>query len=158
MPRCRVSKKLVPSASRWPVRPGFRGDLAVKESLEVVRTWHDAVNRGDADALIAVSTKDIEIGGPRGTAHGSAVLRDWVGRAGIHLEPRRWFAGPSDVVVEQVATWRNAEGGVTEPATIATSFRIDEGLVCRMVRYESLPDALAATGLTVQDEIPQTAN
>ena len=132
--------------------------MAVKDQIEVVRAWHDAVNRGDADGLVALSRDDIEIGGPRGTAVGSAVLRDWVGRAGIHLEPRRWFARRGNVVVEQIATWRTAEGGVTEPATIASSFQVEEGLVSRMVRFESLDDALVTTGLTMQDEMSPTAN
>ena len=131
--------------------------MVVNDLLDVVRDWHDAVNHGDVDGLIAVSSEDIEIGGPRGTATGSSVLRDWLGRAGIHLEPGRWFAGKANVVVEQVATWRTSQGGMTEPAIIASSFRVEEGLVNRMIRFESLEDALAANGLTMQDEIPQIA-
>ncbi len=131
---------------------------AGKDSIAVVRAWHQAVNQGNADELVALSHDDIEIGGPRGSAAGSAVLRDWVGRAGIQLEPRRWFAGPVDVVVEQVAIWRTSESGETEPTTIASSFRIDEGRVRRMVRFESLEEALAATDLTMQEEVPQTAS
>src|SRR5215207_10043597 len=80
-----------------------------RDRLEIVRAWHEAVNRGDADALLALSDEDIEVGGPRGSARGSAVLRNWLGRAGIQLEPRRWFASPSELVVEQVATWQSAD-------------------------------------------------
>ena len=132
-------------------------DLVVNELLDVVRDWHDAVNRGDADELVALSREDIEIGGPRGTAVGGSMLRDWVGRAGIHLEPRRWFAGLGNVVVEQIATWRTPEGGMTEPVTIASSFRLEDGKVSRMVRFESLEAALAANSLTMQDELPSIA-
>ena len=78
---------------------------------EIVRAWHKAVNRGDADALVALCDDDIEVGGPRGSARGNAVLRDWLDRAGIQLEPRRWFASPTELVVEQVATWRRPDGG-----------------------------------------------
>jgi hypothetical protein len=85
------------------------------------------------------------------------MLRDWVGRAGIHLEPRRWFAGLGNVVVEQIATWRTPEGGMTEPVTIASSFQLEDGKVSRMVRYESLEAALAANSLTMQDELPSIA-
>ena len=61
---------------------------AVKhDRLEVVRAWHDAVSRGDANALVALSADDIEVGGPRGSAHGHAILRDWLERAGIQLQP-----------------------------------------------------------------------
>ena len=163
MPKWRVFKKLEHSVSRMlratsgGVRPRvFAEDMAVKDSLDVVRAWHDAVNRGDADELVALSHEDIEIGGPRGTAAGRSTLRDWVGRAGIHLEPGRWFAGQGNIVVEQIATWRTPEGGMTEPATIASSFRVDEELVSKMVRFTSLDEALSANGLTMRDEAPHS--
>ena len=130
--------------------------MTVKDALEVVRAWHDAVNRGDADGLVALSRDDIEIGGPRGTASGSAILRDWLDRAGIRLEPRRWFSGSNILVVEQAATWRTPEGGLTDPGIIASSFQVDKGLVSRMVRFSSLEDALAMSGLTMHDEISNT--
>jgi ketosteroid isomerase-like protein len=125
-----------------------------RDRFETVRAWHEAVNRRDADALVALSDEDIEVGGPRGSARGSAVLRDWLGRAGIQLEPRRWFASPSEMVVEQVATWQSLDGTVTDPQTIASSFAVEDGLVTRTVRYGSLMEALAAAGLTLQDEMP----
>jgi hypothetical protein len=127
-----------------------------RDRLEIVRAWHEAVNRGDADTLVALSDDDIEVGGPRGSARGSAVLRDWLGRAGIRLEPRRWFASPPELVVEQVATWQSPDGTTTDPETIASSFIVEKGLVRRTVRYGSLDEALAATGLTLRDELTAT--
>lgn len=128
-----------------------------RDRFEVVRAWHDAVNRGDADALVALSADDVEIGGPRGSARGSAVLREWLGRAGIQLEPRRWFASPTELVVEQLATWRGPDGAVTDPEILASSFTVEDGRVTRTVRYATLPDALAATGMTLLDETPGAA-
>src|SRR5215211_7431068 len=128
-----------------------------RDRFEVVRAWHEAVNQGDADALVALSTGDIEIGGPRGSARGSAVLRDWLGRAGIQLEPRRWFASPTELVVEQIATWRGPDGAVTDPQLIASSFTVEDGKVMRTVRYGSLKEALTATGLTLTDEVLSAA-
>jgi hypothetical protein len=127
------------------------------DRFAVVRAWHEAVNRGDADALVALCHDDIEVGGPRGSARGSTVLRDWLGRAGIHLEPRRWFASPDELVVEQVASWRGPEGAVTDPEIVASSFLVEDGRVRRTIRYGSLPEALAASGLTLLDEVPSTA-
>ena len=127
------------------------------DRFEVVRAWHEAVNRGDADALVALSDDDIEVGGPRGSARGSAVLRDWLGRAGIQLAPRRWFASPAELVVEQVASWRGLDGAVTDPEIVASSFRVEDGRVRRTIRYGSLPEALAVSGLTLRDEVPSTA-
>jgi hypothetical protein len=128
-----------------------------RDPFEVVRAWHEAVNRGDADALVALSDEDIEVGGPRGSARGHVILRDWLDRAGIQLEPRRWFASPPDLVVEQVATWRGSDGAVTNPQIITSSFTVDGGKVMRTIRYGSLEEALAATGLALVDEVPSAA-
>jgi SnoaL-like domain len=128
-----------------------------RDRLEVVRAWHEAVNRRDADALVALSDDDIEVCGPLGSARGSTVLRDWLGRAGIQLEPRRWFASSGELVVEQVASWRGPDGAFTNPEIVASSFRVEDGRVRRTIRYGSLPEALAASGLTLLDEVPSTA-
>ncbi len=128
-----------------------------RDRFEIVRAWHEAVNQRDANALLALSDDDIEIGGPRGSARGSAILRDWLGRAGIQLEPRRWFASPAALVVEQVATWRAPDGEVTDPEIVASSFEVEDGRVRRTVRYNSLREALATTGLTLLDEVPSAA-
>ena len=128
-----------------------------RDRFEVVCAWHDAVNRGDADALVVVSDDDIEVGGPRGSARGHAILRDWLDRAGVQLEPRRWVASPTELVVEQVATWRNADGAVTDPQIIASSFTVEGGRVRRTVRYGSLEEALEAAGLTLVDAVPSPA-
>jgi hypothetical protein len=126
------------------------------DRFEIARAWHEAVNRGDAAAVVALSHDDIEVGGPRGSARGSPLLRDWLAQTGIQLEPRRWFTSPTELVVEQIAIWRFPDGTVTDPQTIASSFSVENGLVTRSVRYDSLMEALAAAGLTFQDEIPST--
>jgi hypothetical protein len=128
-----------------------------RDRFDVVRAWHDAVNRGDADALVALCDDDIEVGGPRGSARGHAILRDWLDRAGIQLKPQRWFASPAELVVEQVATWRGPDGAVTDPEIIASSFTVEDGRVMRTVRYGSLEEALAATGQTLVDDVLSAA-
>ena len=128
-----------------------------RDRFEVVRAWHEAVNRGDADALVALCDDDIEVGGPRGSARGCAIVRDWHERAGIQLERRRWFASPAELVVEQVATWRGPDGAVTDSQIIASSFTVEDGRVMRTIRYGSLEEALAATGLALVDEVPSAA-
>jgi hypothetical protein len=128
------------------------------DRFEIVRAWHEAVNRGDADAVVALSRDDIEVGGPRGSSRGSTLLRDWLARTGIQLEPRRWFASPTELVVEQIAIWRSADGTSTDRQSIASSFAVENGLVTRSVRYDSLSEALSASGLTLQDELPAIGN
>jgi hypothetical protein len=63
----------------------------------VVQSWHDALNSGDLDRLVALMRDDVEFGGPRGSGSGAQMVRDWAERSGIHLEPTRWF--------QREATW-----------------------------------------------------
>lgn len=125
----------------------------MERSIAVVAAWHEAVNGADADALVALSDDQIEIGGPRGAARGSAVLRDWLQRAGITLESRRWFGSGTVLVVEQVARWRAPDGGLGEPRTVASVFEVENGRVRRTSRLDSLDEALAAAGLSERDAL-----
>lgn len=118
----------------------------------VVSAWHAALNEGDIDHLVALTHPDVEIGGPRGTARGADVLRDWVRRAGIRLAPRRVFSREGTVVVEQAAEWRDAgTGAVTGCDTVASVFAVRDGRVARVVRYPDLAHALDAAGLDQGD-------
>lgn len=121
--------------------------------VDVVGRWHDALNRGDADTLVELSHDDIEVEGPQGTARGSAILREWVGRAGIQLEPRRWFARDGTVVVEQSATWRGEDGQPGQPMTVASLFLVESGRARRIARYDTLQEALAKARVTTDDEL-----
>ncbi len=116
--------------------------------VTVVAAWHDALNHGDIDRLLTLSYPDIEVGGPRGTSRGVDVLREWVERAGIHLEVGRVFHRADTVVAEQAATWRSADTSeATDRQTIASVFVVRDGRVVRVARHPGMVDALRAVGL-----------
>jgi ketosteroid isomerase-like protein len=117
---------------------------------QTVIAWHSALNSGDAERLVALSHPDVEVGGPRGSAHGAQVLRDWVDRADIRLEPGRTFGEAGTVVVEQVAEWQSADPGNAQ--TVASVFVVSDGLVTSVVRYPNLASALRAANLDVSHE------
>jgi hypothetical protein len=122
--------------------------------VEAVLGWHEALNAGDAERLTSLSHPEVEVGGPRGTARGRQVLKDWVGRANVRLEPLRLFGRGPTVVVEEAATWRDAQTGeTTGEATVATEFVLDRELVARIVRHDALEDALREAGLDGSDEV-----
>jgi len=126
--------------------------------MAVVRAWHDALNRGEIDFLASLLHDDVEFGGPRGSGHGAEKVRDWARRAGITLEPLRWFQRDEDVVVAQQARWRDPETGVLgSPIDAASTFRIRDGLVQRVVRYETLQDALTVVDMDASSEVPPTS-
>ena len=122
--------------------------------LETVLAWHEALNAGDAERVASLSHREVEIGGPRGSARGRQVLKDWVGRANVRLEPLRSSQRGETVVVEEAASWRDAQTGeTTGAATVATVFQLDGGLVAGIFRYDGLEDALRRAGLDGSDEI-----
>lgn len=113
--------------------------------IGTVIAWHDALNGGDVERLVALSHPGIEIGGPRGTASGAGVLREWVDRADIRLEPGRTFGEAGKVIVEQGAEWQSVDPGNVR--TVASVFLVSDGLVTSVVRYPDLASALRAANL-----------
>ena len=127
------------------------------ESIDVVLAWHAALGRRDVHELVGLLAPAVEIAGPRGTGSGTAAdVVDWVERSGISLEPRRtWLRGDA-VVVEQIAHWPDPEhpGAVedrTDPVTVFTAFQVANNRITRLLRFDTLPPALAASGLDERD-------
>lgn len=122
--------------------------------LGIIERWHEAVNLGDARAAGALCTADVEVGGPRGSGFGRDLVVEWVGHAGIRLEPVRWFCGAEAAVVEQDARWVDAENGGLTPATrLATAFRVRDGLISGVLRHPDAGSALVQVGLGEADEV-----
>lgn len=130
-------------------------DTAVTSpEVEAVLKWHEALNDGDIERLVALSDPEIEVGGPRGSGRGARLLLEWVNRANIRLDPRRIFHESDTVVVEQEAEWRFADTGeVAGGQTVASVFAVCDGLVASVLRYDNLADALCAADLDESDEV-----
>ncbi len=117
---------------------------------QTVLAWHDALNSGDVERLLALSHPDVEVGGPRGSARGAQILREWVDRADIRLETGRIFGEAGTVVVEQGAEWQSADAGNVQ--RVASVFVVSDGLVASVVRYPDLASALRAANLDESHE------
>jgi ketosteroid isomerase-like protein len=124
-------------------------------ALHVVVAFHEALNGGEVERLVGLAREDVELVGPRGTGRGVELLREWVGRAGITLTPRRTFARGQTVVVEEEATWRDPHTGEAQEAqVVATIFDVREGRIARINRLPDLEGALRAAGMEASDEVP----
>ena len=124
--------------------------------VRVVWEWHEALNAGDVDRLMALSSPGVEVGGPRGTGHGAELLGEWVARSGISIEPRKVFHRAGTVVAGGEARWRDAETGeINAGQSVASVFVVRDGLVARVVRYPDLASALLAAGMDEADELRQ---
>ena len=118
--------------------------------IQTVIAWHEALNDGDVEGLVALSHPDIEVGGPRGAGHGVQVLREWVDRANIRLDPGHIFHEADTVVVEQGAEWQSVEP--IDRQRVASVFVVREGLVTSVLRYSDLATALRAADLDESHE------
>ena len=119
---------------------------------DTVRAWLDALNRQDADALVALTDPDVEIVGPRGTVRGAEVLRDWLLRADLRLDSRRWFVNGRAVVVEHRGSWRLPDGTVST-SDVASRFVIERERIRLYERFDGVEAALQAAGLSEADQI-----
>lgn len=129
------------------------------DAVAVVTAWHVALNAGNEASLLALVDEAVELRGPRGTGHGAALLREWVGRAGLRLDPGRVFHNGEAVVVEEVARWHAPESGDWgDPLVVASAFRVADGRVRRIERFEDVIAALAAVGLDGRDEVAADAH
>jgi ketosteroid isomerase-like protein len=118
--------------------------------IQTIIAWHEALNAGDVERLLALSRPDIEVGGPRGSTRGAQILREWVDRADIRLEPGRIFGEAGTVVVEQGAEWQSADAGNVQ--RVASVFVVSDGLLTSVVRYPDLASALRAANLDESHE------
>ena len=122
--------------------------------VETVLAWHEVLNAGDVERLVALSHPEIELGGPRGPARGFEVLRAWVGRANVRLRPRRVFGSGGTVVAEQEAVWMTADAGRPSASqTVASVFEVADGRVAAVIRHGTLEEALEAAGLDGSHEL-----
>jgi ketosteroid isomerase-like protein len=128
--------------------------MVERSEVEIVTAWLAAVNAGDADAALALTSADVTIVGPRGTSRGHDVLRAWLGNAGATFATRAAYARATAVVVTQHGVWRDEAGAVRGEADVATRFRVEEGRVAELARYEDVAEALRTAGMAETDRVP----
>jgi hypothetical protein len=125
--------------------------LAIMTTSEIatVLAWHDALNAGDIDTLVALSSDDIEVGDAHGAIQGHGALRDWAASSDMSAaEPGRMYVRDGVVVVEQRIRLASDPETIT---TMAAAFRVVRDHVTSVFRHSSLAEALAATELTERD-------
>ena len=126
---------------------------------DIVLAWLAAVNAGDADAALERTAPDVVIVGPRGNGRGRDVLRAWLGHAGATFATRAVYASGHAVVVAQRGVWRDPAGGeALGEAEVATRFRVADGRVAELQRYDELGTALRDAGLSADDVSPHASD
>ncbi|WP_292975533.1 nuclear transport factor 2 family protein [Mycobacterium sp.] len=114
--------------------------------MATVLAWHDALNAGDIDTLLSLSSDDIEVGDSHGAAQGHAALREWLTANPRSIEVGRLFVHDGVVVVEQKISGPGESG-----SEAASAFRVVHDHITSAFRHQDLAAALAATELTNAD-------
>jgi hypothetical protein len=129
-----------------------RTSPSTTDAVEAIDAWHAAVNRQDVEAAVALCAADVAVAGPRGTAHGHEVMRAWLTRSGIRLEPQHPLREVDGrVFVHEKAQWTTTADA---PVQVPTDHPVDtwvvftaaDGLLTSVSRYETEDDALRAVG------------
>ena len=114
------------------------------ESHEVLRHWHDAVNAGDIEAAVACCDTQVAVQGPRGVGHGHDLMRGWLARSGIRLEPKEDLVEHGGrFVVREIARWTTADapdGAPVEPTETWCVFTVADGKLTSVARFETIAD------------------
>jgi hypothetical protein len=127
---------------------------SLQNPVAVVQAWQKAANEQDIERLLSLSDEQIEIIGPRGSAYGHQILREWMARAGLTLDTKRIFANDTAVVVEQHGVWRDVDTkDIKGEADLGSSFRVVDGHVTRYARFDTLALALEDAELTETYEV-----
>lgn len=115
-------------------------------ATDVVKAWHTAVNDRDTEAALSCCHTDVIVGGPRGDGAGHDVMRAWLQRSGIGLEPQEELTEQGGrVVVRELAQWRTTENApaaapTQTPAETWVVFEVTDGVISAVRRYETPED------------------
>lgn len=124
----------------------------MSNAVDVVQRWHEAVNGRDIEGALSLCHEDVAVGGPRGTAAGHEVMRAWLTRSGISLEPQSALDEQDGrIVVHELARWRTTTDAPTQAPTDEAVptwvvFEVRDALVASVVRHESADEVPAGVG------------
>ncbi|HET6625444.1 MAG TPA: nuclear transport factor 2 family protein [Nocardioidaceae bacterium] len=120
----------------------------MSDSAQVLKQWHDAVNAGDIEAALACCDDNVAVAGPRGAGHGHELMRGWLTRSGIRLEPQEPLVETGGrFVVREIARWTTAnapDGAPLEPTETWCVFTVAGDRVASVARYETAEDIPSA--------------
>jgi ketosteroid isomerase-like protein len=131
-----------------------------EENVEMVRAVIDALNRGDADAMLKDAAPDFEFDfsravGPQRGVFGRDGVPGFFSELGEHWESIRYGVDEFIEVGEQVVTpftnhFRGRDG-IEVQARAALVWTLRDGAIARVCLYQERHEALEAAGLSESD-------
>jgi ketosteroid isomerase-like protein len=128
--------------------------MDTEKAIETVQAWQAASNAQDIDRLLALSDRNVELVGPRGSGRGHRLLQEWNARSGLTLTTKRIFVRGDSVVAEQRGLWRSTETGAPlSEADMASRYKVTQGKIAQYQRYDSLDSAFKDADINESDEV-----
>jgi ketosteroid isomerase-like protein len=122
-------------------------------AAELVRSFYEAFNARDLEALASLMHEDAELVTARGPRYGRLAAREWANPVpGGELEQRVVLEGVREhgqtavALIRRQWWWRNG-GGLADEEELATVFKLRDGLIQRMVTGIDRAAALAEAGI-----------
>jgi hypothetical protein len=136
--------------------------MPARAGADAVRTFVEAFNREDLDALVAVLDHEAEIQTSRGLVIGHEEARRWATRnPNGYLRQRLVLEGLQDVGAHVIAAvrrqwyWRDPEsrrdhGRVADEIGLTVVATISDGLISRWQPFDDAQEARVAAGLPAE--------
>lgn len=112
-----------------------------------VLAWQYAINAGDTDTLVALSSDGIEISSAIGGSQGLIALLDWAAETHTTVALDEAYVDGPVVVTAGEATGSLVGGADTDHRHLAMAFRVDDDQVVSVFIHPDLETALAANRL-----------
>ncbi|WP_024793572.1 nuclear transport factor 2 family protein [Tomitella biformata] len=112
-----------------------------------VLAWQDALNDGDSDTLVELSSDGIEISSAEGGSQGLVALLDWAAESNTTVSLEHAYVSGAVVVTSGEAAGSLAGGPDTDRRPLAIAFRVDNDQVVSVFIHPDVETALTATGL-----------
>lgn len=112
-----------------------------------VLAWQEALNSGDMDTLIELSSDGIELADDDRGVQGVTVLYQWASERHTTLTTDRLFERSGLVASDTVASGSIVPGESDEDRRVGVVFTISEDRVASVFVHPDLQSAFAATGL-----------
>lgn len=116
-----------------------------------VLAWQDALNSGDIDTIIELSSDGIEISSSVGGSQGLVALLDWAAETTTTIALDEAYVNGSVVVTAGEAAGALAGDSSDDHRHMAIAFRVEDDQVVSVFIHPDLETALKATGLGAED-------
>lgn len=124
------------------------------ETIETAEKWVELSNQKNLEGLSKITSNELELIGPKGIGViNHQELGKWIERANLQLATIEKYAKDHFIVLVQQGTWLNDDDTIKGQAIVFTVFKVVDGQVHFLARYDKKEEAFKISGLNDEDKI-----